>query len=194
MKTITENKMMGIFAVLALCLVFAGGTIKEVQAASAREIDASVDETLENFYKEIGSGKKLVQDAKGVLIFPNVIKAGFGIGGSYGEGALRINGKTVDYYNTAMASIGFQIGIQKKAIILVFMQDEVLNRLRTSENWKAGADAAVTLINVGADGSIDTQKLNEPIIAFVIGQKGLMYNLSLEGTKFTKLNKSVPNS
>ena len=189
MRVIKEKRFTGIFAVLALCLVFVGSTAQEAQAASAREIDTSVDVSLDRFYGEVRDGRKLVQDAKGVLVFPNVIKGGFGVGGSYGEGALRIGGKTVDYYNTAMASIGFQIGLQKKTIILLFMQDEVLNRLRTSENWKAGADAAVTLINVGADGSIDSQKLNQPIIAFVIGQKGLMYNLTLEGTKFTKLNK-----
>ena len=172
-----------------MSVLFMGGTANTAWADTAVSIDSNVDETLERFYKEVGSGKKLVKDAKGVLVFPSVIKGGFGVGGSFGEGALRINGKTVDYYNTAMLSVGFQIGLQKKSVILLFMQDDVLNRLRNSSNWKAGADAAVTLVNVGADGSIDTQKTNEPIIAFVIGQKGLMYNLTLEGTKFTKISK-----
>lgn len=190
---IQAKKVIGILGLLAFCFVIAGGSSKNVWAASAREIDTSVDVTLERFYKEIGSGKKLVQDAKGVLVFPNVYKAGFGIGGEYGEGALRIHGRTVDYYNTTAGSFGFQIGAQKKSIILLFMQDEVLNHLRQSSNWKAGAGASITVIALGADGSIDTQKLNEPIIAFIIGQKGLMYNLSLEGTKFTKLNKTVTN-
>ena len=188
-KLIQAKKIVGVLGLLVLCLVFTGIAVKEAHAASAREIDTSVDVTLDRFYKEVSSGKKLVQDAKGVLVFPNVFKAGFGIGGEYGEGALLIHGKTVDYYSTAAASLGFQIGAQKKSIILLFMQDEVLNHLRQSSNWKVGADASVTLIAVGADGSVDTQKLNEPIIAFVIGQKGLMYNLSLEGAKFTKLNK-----
>ncbi len=183
------RKIIGMFGLGALCLTILGGSAQNIWAASAREIDTSVDVTLERFYNEVGSGRKLVQDARGVLVFPSVYKAGFGLGGEYGEGALRINGKTVDYYNTAAGSFGFQIGAQKKSIILLFMQDEVLNHLRQSSNWKAGAGASITLVNVGADGSIDTQKLNQPIIAFVIGQKGLMYNLSLEGTKFTKLNK-----
>ena len=174
---------------MGMVLVLVGGMTTSVWAASAREINTSVDVTLDHFYSEIRDGKKLVQDAKGVLVFPNVYKAGFGIGGEYGEGALRIHGNTVDYYSTAAGSFGFQIGAQKKSIILLFMQDEVLNHLRQSSNWKAGADASVTLIKVGAEGSIDTAKLNEPIIAFVIGQKGLMYNLTLEGTKFTKLEK-----
>jgi lipid-binding SYLF domain-containing protein len=189
MRAIQGKKVTGILAVLAVCMMFLGTTAKEAHAATAKEINTSVDVTLDRFYKEVSSGKKLVQDAKGVLVFPAVYKAGFGVGGEYGEGALLIHGQPVDYYNTAAASIGFQIGAQKKSIILLFMQDEVLNHLRQSSDWKVGADASVTLIAVGADGSIDTQKLNEPIIAFVIGQKGLMYNLSLEGTKFTKLNK-----
>ncbi len=187
---VQRKRVIGILGSLMICSVIAGGSTQIVWAASAREIDTSVDVTLDRFYGEVKDGKKLVQDARGVLVFPNVYKAGFGFGGEYGEGALRMNGKTVDYYNTAAGSIGFQIGAQKKSIILLFMQDEVLDRLRQSSNWKAGADASITVITLGADGSVDTQKLNEPILAFVIGQKGLMYNLTLEGTKFTKLNKS----
>lgn len=187
--TLSKKEIIAVLALTAAYLLFSGVVTKNAWAASAREIDTSVDVTLDRFYGEVRDGKKLVQDAKGVLVFPNVYKAGFGIGGEYGEGALRINGKTVDYYNTAAGSFGFQLGAQKKSIILLFMQDEVLNNLRQSSNWKAGAGASITLITLGADGSIDTQKLNEPIIAFVIGQKGLMYNLSLEGAKFTRLNK-----
>ncbi|MFT5207673.1 MAG: lipid-binding SYLF domain-containing protein [Candidatus Omnitrophota bacterium] len=183
------QKITGFLGLLTISVFFVGGLASTALADTAVSIDSNVDETLERFYKEVGSGKKLIQDAKGVLIFPSVVQGGFGVGGSFGEGSLRINGKTVDYYNTAMLSVGFQIGLQKKSMIFLCMQDEVLNRLRNSSNWKVGADAAVTLVNVGADGSIDTQKTNEPIIAFVIGQKGLMYNLTLEGTKFTKIIK-----
>ncbi len=179
------KKTAGVLTGLALCVAFTGSA----WAGTAREIDTNVDATLERFYKEVGDGKKIVQDAKGVLVFPKVYKAGLGIGGEYGEGALLIKGKAVDYYSTAAASIGFQLGAQKKSIIILFTQDEVLNRLRTTSNWKAGADASIAVISLGAGGSIDTAKLNEPIIAFIIGQKGLMYNLTLEGAKFTKLNK-----
>ncbi len=191
MKRYISKGMKDLFAVLTVCLLTAAGASAEAKAATAREIDTSVNVTLERFYSEVKDGKQLVKDAKGSLIFPAVYKAGFGLGGEYGEGALLIDGKTVDYYNTAAASFGFQIGAQKKSIIILFMQDEVLNRLRQSENWKAGADASIAVISMGAGGSLDTAKLNEPIIAFIIGQKGLMYNLTLEGTKFTKLNKKI---
>jgi len=229
-------------------------------SATAREIDVSVDVTLERFEKEVNGGREFLESAKGVLVFPNVVKAGFGVGGEYGEGALRIEGRTVDYYNTVSASIGFQLGAQVKSIILVFMTDESLNKFRrgpgwevgvdgsvalvkigvggeygegalriegrtvdyyntvsasigfqlgaqvksiilvfmTDESlnkfrrgpgWEVGVDGSVALVKIGAGGTIDTTTAKEPIVAFVFGQKGLMYNLTLEGSKFTKLEK-----
>ncbi len=160
-------------------------------AATAREIDVSVDVALERFEKDVKGGKEFLASAKGVLVFPSVLKAGFGIGGEYGEGALRIGGKTVDYYNTAAGSFGFQFGAQAKTIMLVFIQDEALEGFRASEGWKAGVDGSVALVTLGAGGSIDTAKIKDPIVGFVFGQKGLMYNLTLEGSKFTKLNKKA---
>ncbi|MBW1841862.1 MAG: hypothetical protein JRI75_08725 [Deltaproteobacteria bacterium] len=158
-------------------------------AASAREIDVSVDVALEKFNTDITGGKEFLKAAKGVLVFPGVYKAGFGIGGEYGEGALRINGKTVDYYNTAAGSFGFQLGAQKKTVILVFMQPDALKKFRDSSGWKAGVDGSVALVNIGAGGALDTKNITDPIVGFVFGQKGLMYNLTLEGSKFTKLKK-----
>ena len=128
-----------------------------------------------------------MKNSKGVLVFPSVIKAGYVIGGEYGEGALRIGGKTVDYYNTAAASIGFQLGAQSKRIIIVFMHDGALKKFRESEGWKAGVDGSVALIEIGTGGTIDTNNIKDPIIGFVFGNKGLMYNLTLEGSKYSKI-------
>lgn len=158
-------------------------------AGSAKVIDAGVDDSLENFYKKVGEAKGLAEKANGVLVFPSVIKAGFGIGGEYGEGALRIKGKTVDYYSTAAASIGFQLGAQSKTVILMFMTEKALKKFRDSKGWEVGVDASVALIEVGAGGSLDTTNLKQPILGFVVGQKGLMYNLTLEGSKMTKLSR-----
>ncbi len=158
-------------------------------AASAQEIDEGVKATLENFYQQVSEGRKLVQDAKGVLVFPAVYKAGLGIGGEFGEGALLVDGKTVDYYNTAAASLGLQLGVQKKSIVILFMQEGALSSFRSSMGWKAGVDASIAIVKLGAGGALDTSKLNEPILGFIIGQKGLMYNLTLEGAKFTKIKK-----
>jgi lipid-binding SYLF domain-containing protein len=159
------------------------------QAKSAKEIDVAVDVALDEFAQQIKGGKEFLASAKGVLVFPSVIKAGIGIGGEYGEGALRIGGKTVNYYSTAAASIGFQLGAQSKRVLLVFMQDDALKNFQESQGWEAGVDGSVALIKLGAGGTIDTSNIKDPIIGFVFSNKGLMYNLTLEGSKYTKLNK-----
>jgi lipid-binding SYLF domain-containing protein len=156
-------------------------------AKSAKEIDIRVDTALERFNNDIKGGKEFLKTAKGVLVFPSVIKAGIGIGGEYGEGAMRINGKTVDYYSTAAASIGFQLGAQSKTVIVVFMQADALKKFRASSGWEAGVDGSVALIELGAGGTIDTTNIKSPIVGFVFGNKGLMYNLTLEGSKYTKI-------
>lgn len=168
-------------------IVFGGGSATGAYAATAEEIDIRSDATLERFYKEIGGSKKLCESAEGVLVFPSVVKAGIGIGGEYGEGALRIDGKTVEYYNTAAGSFGFQLGVQSKAIIMIFLDKGALEKFRNSAGWKAGVDGSVSLIKIGAGGTIDTKNIQDPIIGFVLTNKGLMYNLTLEGSKFTKI-------
>lgn len=158
-------------------------------AASAQEIDIKTDAALDQFKKEVRGGEAFLKNAKGVLVFPDVIKAGFGIGGEYGEGALRVGGKTVDYYNTAAASIGFQLGAQSKTIVLVFLDKDSLKKFQNSEGWKAGVDGSVALVTLGAGEAIDSTNIQDPIVGFVFSNKGLMYNLTLEGSKFTKLKK-----
>ncbi len=157
------------------------------QAKTAREIDASVNAALDRFTIQVKGSKEFIQGAKGVLVFAEVLQAGAGIGGQYGEGALRIRGKTVAYYNITSASVGFQLGAQVKDIILVFLQDQALKDFRAKDGWQAGVDGSVVLLDQGAQASLDTTKFNQPIVGFVVGQKGLMYNLTLEGTKISKM-------
>ena len=162
-------------------------TVTPSHSASAEEIDIRVTAALERFHNEVGGSKDFLNQAKGVLIFPKVIKAGIGIGGEYGEGALQIKGKTVDYYSTASASIGFQLGAQAKTIIIVFLKEDALKSFRNSSGWEVGVDGSVALVSVGAGGTIDTTNIKDPIVAFIFGQKGLMYNLTIEGSKLTKI-------
>ena len=169
----------------AVALVAVSGA----NAASKEEIDAEVRQALEAFYKHTSAGKELAHKASGMLVFPSVIKAGIGIGGEYGEGALLIKGKPAAYYNTAAASIGFQLGAQARTQIVLFMNDTVLNSFRNSKGWQAGVDGSVALATLGAGGAIDTQTVKEPIIGFIFSNKGLMYNLTFEGSKITKLDK-----
>ncbi len=183
-KSATKN-----LACLAILLVLTGMIPAAAMASDAREIDVSANVAMEQFQKEIKGANQFLSKANGYLVFPKVVKVGLGIGGEYGEGALRIGGKTAAYYSTAAASIGLQLGVQKKSIVIVFLTKEALSKFRKSEGWEVGVDGSVALIKVGAGGSIDTTNIKDPIVAFVFGQKGLMYNLTLEGSKFTKLDK-----
>lgn len=159
------------------------------QARSAKEIDVSVDVAMDRFKNEVPGAQEFLKNAEGVLVIPNVIRVGFFVGGEYGEGALLIDGKTVDYYSLGAGSLGFQFGAQSKNVVVIFMDKNALTSFRDSLGWKAGVDGSVTLIDVGAGGSVDSNNIQHPIVAFVFGLKGLMFNVSLEGAKFTKLAK-----
>ena len=168
----------------ALCLAASGAG-----AASKDEIDADVRKAVQNFYKHTSAGKELAQKAAGMLVFPSVIKAGIGIGGEYGEGALMVKGRTVAYYSIAAASIGFQLGAQARSQIVLFMNENALAGFRRSEGWTAGVDGSVALATLGAGGSIDTETAKKPVIGFIFSGKGLMYNLTFEGSKISKISR-----
>jgi lipid-binding SYLF domain-containing protein len=159
------------------------------QAASKEELDAEVREAVANFYQHTSAGKELAAKASGMLVFPNVLKAGVGIGGEYGEGALLVGGKTSAYYNIAAASIGFQLGAQARSQIVLFMTPAALSRFRSSQGWKAGVDGSVALATLGAGGSVDSETAKKPIIGFIFSNKGLMYNLTFEGSKISPIKK-----
>jgi lipid-binding SYLF domain-containing protein len=152
-----------------------------------REIEQGVDATLTRLYSNVPDARDLVAKASGVLVFPNVLAAGFGIGGQYGEGALRVHSATVAHYSLASVSVGLQIGAQSKAIIFLFMAPEVLDKFRKSEGWTVGVDASAAILKVGANGKIDANSVTGPVLAFVLTNAGLMANLTLEGTKISRL-------
>lgn len=156
---------------------------------SRDELDARVHETVASLYEKSSAAQELSADAKGILVFPHVYKAGIGVGGEYGEGALLIDNQPVAYYNTAGASIGFQLGAQRMSQVIMFMSNEALEKFRNSKGWEAGVDGSVAIANLGAGGSLNTETLQQPIIGFVFSNEGLMYNLSLAGSKITEINK-----
>jgi lipid-binding SYLF domain-containing protein len=178
-----------IVAAFVLCTVLGFIQPSAAFAASSAEIDAKVQEAIANLYKQTSAGKELAQKASGMLVFPEVIKAGIGVGGEYGEGALLIKGKTAGYYSTAAASIGFQFGAQVKSQIILFMNPRVLESFRKSQGWKAGVDGSVALATLGAGGELSTETIKQPIIGFIFSNKGLMYNLTFEGSKITRLER-----
>jgi len=153
-----------------------------------RAIDAAVDATLQRLYASVNGSRELVNKARGVLVFPRVISAGFWLGAQYGEGALRVDGRTDGYYSTAGGSFGLQIGAQSKALIYVFLTDDALTQFRNRDGWAVGTDATVAVMRLGANGQLDTTTATNPVEVFVLTNAGLMAGVSLEGTKVSRLS------
>jgi lipid-binding SYLF domain-containing protein len=158
------------------------------QAANKAAIDKKVAAALSTF-REQSSAAGLMDKAAGVLVFPDVVEVGFGIGGEYGEGVLLVSGEPDAYYSTAGSSLGLQVGAQYKAQIILFMTDPVLKDFRKARGWEAGVDGSITLAKPGAGGVIDTRTMKAPIIGFVFSNRGFMYNLSLEGSRITRIKR-----
>jgi len=155
--------------------------------ATGEEIDNNVDIILEKFSARVPGAKEFLHSAEGTLVFPSTIKAGIFFGGKYGEGALRIDGNTVDYYNIGGLSFGLQLGAQAQTLIILFMQKEALDDFRTSQGWEIGIDGSIAVLELGFGGSIDSTNLRSPIVAFMLNNRGLMFNVTLEGSKFTRI-------
>jgi len=156
--------------------------------ARRRSIDANVDLALASLFEKTKGSKELVQRAKGVLVFPDVVSAGLVIGGAHGDGALRTGSTTAGYYSTGTAAVGLIAGVQSKAVFVLFLTDDALARFRASDGWTAGADASIAAVSVSASGAIDTQTVRAPVVGFVLSNGGLMADLSLEGSKVSKLD------
>ena len=157
-------------------------------AASKAEVDSGVKQTLDQFYSLNAENKGLVDQAAGVLVFPRVTKVGAVVGGEHGEGALDVKGKTEGYYNITGGSIGATLGAGRRSLIVMFTDEDALNRFKASKGWQIGIDANVALISVGAGGQYDTNTLRKPVVGFVFDEKGLLGDVSLEGGKITRAN------
>jgi len=184
-----QGRDMKAFRVLSLILFALILAPQPGNAASAAEINAKVNATLRSFDKQNPSARELGRKAAGFLVFPSVIKAGVGLGGEYGEGVLIIKGNPAGYYNLVSASFGFQLGFQSRSVIIMFMTEKSLAGFRNADGWKFGVDGSIVLVTAGAGGAIDTDTLTRPIIAFVLDPQGLMYNLSLEGSKISRIRR-----
>lgn len=171
---------------IVVALLFASSVL----AASADKLNRESDKALQVFKEDVDGAQVFLDQAAGYLVFPRVIKVGIGIGAETGEGVLRVGGSTVAYYRTTSGSFGLQLGAQAKSIVVAFLTREALDKFRNSEGWKVGVDGSVALIDIGAGKTIDTNNIKDPVVGFIFGSKGLMYNLTLEGTKFSKLDKS----
>lgn len=158
--------------------------------ASAR-LDARVNATKAFLVQNYPDAAPLIQNARGVLYMPLMTEAGFGIGGAYGQGALRINDVSVDYYSATQASLGLQIGAQQYAHVLIFQTEQALTDFRRNPGWVAGADAYYALPARGVALGTDTITAQQPVVAMIFGQAGLMAGATIEGTKYTRIIPST---
>lgn len=158
------------------------------EAAKRRDIDARVDTALTRLHTQAPGSRELAQKAQGVLVFPAVAAGGLIVGGEYGEGSLRMANRTVDYYKMASASIGLTAGAQSKSVILMFMTQDALDKFRASKGWTAGVDASVAVMKTGADTGVSTMTTQAPVVAYVTTNSGLMADVSLQGSKISKLD------
>ena len=164
-------------------------SIRDVVEASASEIDKDANTALTMLREEISDSSLIIDQAYGYLVFPRIVKVGVGIGIETGEGVLRINDLSVDYYRLSSGSLGFQLGAQAKGVVVAFMTQDILNNFRNNPGWKVGVYGSITIIDQGLGKSIDTDNILDPIVAFVFDNRGLMYSLTMEGTIFNLISK-----
>jgi lipid-binding SYLF domain-containing protein len=160
----------------------------EDRAARRREIDSGADGTLTRLYSTARGSKELADRARGILIFPRVLSGGFIVGGDYGDGELRVGGRPSGYYRLVGGSLGWQIGAQSRAIVLMFLTQDALDRFRSSSGWTIGADATVAVANVGATGDVDSNTVKQSVVGFALTNVGLFAGVKLDGSKITRLD------
>ncbi len=187
MRRINLGILMTILTTLLLTIAFAVVS-SPAFADSAAEIDAQVKVAMDKLYAGSPEALEFSKTAKGILVFPDVVKAGLGVGGQFGEGALLVNGQTIGYYNTVAASYGLQVGIQTFGYAMFMMNDKTMNYLKNSNGWEIGSGPTIVVIDKGASGSFTTSTAKDDIYAFFFDQSGLMAGLGLQGTKVTKIN------
>ena len=183
MNTITSQKIWA----LIIAAVFASGC--SVFSTSAKSIDLGADEAVAVFKTDIDGSEIFLNQAAGYLVFPRAMRAGLVAGAETGEGVLRMDGETADYYRITSGSLGLQAGAQARSIIICFMTESALQDFRNSSGWRVGIDGSVALLDVGAGKTIDSQNVRDPIVGFIFNSSGLMANLTLEGTKFSRITR-----
>jgi lipid-binding SYLF domain-containing protein len=178
--------LLGVFVFISGCSTTSPG--RGDPAAQRASIDAGVDNALATLFRQEPSSRDLVNRARAVAVFPNVLEAGFVFGARRGDGALRVNGKTVSYHRVTAGTFGLQAGAQSTAVFLLFMTDDALARFQDSRGWTAGVDASVTLLTAGANAGVSTNTVQQPVIGYVLSNQGLMAGLTVDGTRITRIN------
>jgi len=174
---------------LSFALAMVGFDSSDALAAGGKELEQDARTALNRLYASAPAARDLSKRAKGILVFPSVVKAGLMVGGQYGDGVLFKGGRASGFYNTAGASYGLQAGAQKFGYALFFMNDGALAYLGKSEGLEIGTGPSVVMMDQGMAKQSSTTTLSQDVYAFIFGQEGLMAGLGLQGNKITKIDK-----
>lgn len=183
MKTACSSRLAALM-ILASSLLFA---IRSLSADTSAQIDREVDAALHKLYETSPAARELRKVAKGVLVFPRIVKGGFIVGGQYGEGALRKEDGTGDYYRSVAASWGLQAGVQSYGYALFFMTKDAIKYLDRSSGWEIGVGPSIVIVDQGMARNLTTTTAREDVYAFIFDQKGLMAGAGLQGSKITRI-------
>lgn len=175
--------------ILALTAIVSMSVMNQAVAATAADLDKDSQQALQTLYKADPVAETLSQSAKGILVFPNIVKAGLVFGGSYGEGELIQGSKVVDYYNSVTGSWGLQIGAQSYGYAVFLMTDKAVSYLAKSKGWEIGVGPTVVVVDEGVAKNLSTSSLKDDAYAFVFSQQGLMAGVSIEGTKISRIDR-----
>ena len=178
--------MTGIVAIAALSLT-APSLAQDKGKTAAAELEAASKAALQQLYASAPLAKGIGPTAQAILVFPKVTKAGFGIGGQYGEGTLLKKGSAVAYYKTTGASVGLQAGGQQYGYAMFFMSATALAELDNAKGFEVGVGPSIVVVDEGMAKTTTTNTLKDDIYAFVFGQKGLMAGLGLQGNKISRI-------
>ncbi len=183
-----NNKWVSLLLVSLLALTGCQSTGGQMANSSAN-INRDSNAALQSLYANNPEAKQLAKRAKGILVFPGIVKAGFMVGAQYGSGgALFKNGRTAGYYNIVAGSYGLQAGVQSFNYVMFFMDNASLNYLNNSEGWEVGVGPSIVVVDQGVAKSLTTTTAKDGVYAYIFGQKGLMAGLGLQGSKISRIN------
>jgi lipid-binding SYLF domain-containing protein len=174
---------------LAAAAIVSISVMNQASAATAEDLDKDSRQALQTLYKSEPTAEKLSRMAKGILVFPNIVKAGLVFGGSYGEGELIQGPKVVDYYNSVTGSWGLQAGAQSYGYAVFLMTDKAIKYIKDTKGWEIGVGPTVVAVDEGVAKNLSTSSLKDDAYAFIFSQQGLMAGVSIEGTKISQINR-----
>ena len=181
-------------AAIALCLlafiILPGCATTMPSSDSPEVINTKATIALRNLYNTNPLARSLARRAEAILIFPDVAKAGFVVGGHHGNGVLRQNGRTTGYYNTTALSYGLQAGVQSYGFVMFLMNHHAVEHINNAGGWDVGVGPSIVVVDQGMAKTMTTATLHKDVYAFIFNQSGLMAGAGLQASKITRVSSN----